>query len=314
MDSLAVVFERPQVLSVSRLMLTAPTDADVVVETDFTGISTGTERLLWTGTMPDFPGMGYPLVPGYETVGHVVDAGKSSGRTVGDSVFVGGARCYQDARALFGGAAKHLVVPGERAIPVDSALHERATLLALAATAYHAISSGANGVPELIIGHGVLGRLLARLAVLLGDGRDVTVWETNPLRVHGATTYRVCTPDDDPRRDYRSIYDVSGDSRILDSLIARLAPAGEIVLAGFYSDALSFHFPAAFQREARVRVAAQWLPADLTAVAQLMNSGTLALDDLITHRSPATSAASAYDTAFHDAACVKMVLDWRQCS
>jgi myo-inositol-1(or 4)-monophosphatase len=33
------------------------------------GISTGTERLLWDGTMPPFPGLGYPLVPGYETVG-----------------------------------------------------------------------------------------------------------------------------------------------------------------------------------------------------------------------------------------------------
>jgi 3-hydroxyethyl bacteriochlorophyllide a dehydrogenase len=25
--------------------------------------------------MPSFPGMGYPLVPGYESVGRIVDAG-----------------------------------------------------------------------------------------------------------------------------------------------------------------------------------------------------------------------------------------------
>ena len=49
---------------------------DVVVDIEYSGISTGTERLLWTGRMPAFPGMGYPLVPGYESVGRVVGCGR----------------------------------------------------------------------------------------------------------------------------------------------------------------------------------------------------------------------------------------------
>ena len=43
-------------------------DDEIVVDVEFSGISTGTERLLWDGRMPPFPGMGYPLVPGYESV------------------------------------------------------------------------------------------------------------------------------------------------------------------------------------------------------------------------------------------------------
>jgi bacteriochlorophyllide a dehydrogenase len=43
----------------------------VVVDVEWSGISTGTERLLFTGRMPPSPGMGYPLVPGYESVGRV---------------------------------------------------------------------------------------------------------------------------------------------------------------------------------------------------------------------------------------------------
>ena len=46
-----------------------PRDLEVAVS--FSGISTGTERLLWEGTMPPFPGLSYPLVPGYETVGTI---------------------------------------------------------------------------------------------------------------------------------------------------------------------------------------------------------------------------------------------------
>jgi 3-hydroxyethyl bacteriochlorophyllide a dehydrogenase len=94
MDTVAVVLEQPQQLSLSRLALDAATDADVLVEVDWSGISTGTERLLWSGRMPAFPGMGYPLVPGYESVGRVVAAGAASGHAVGTPVFVPGARCF----------------------------------------------------------------------------------------------------------------------------------------------------------------------------------------------------------------------------
>jgi 3-hydroxyethyl bacteriochlorophyllide a dehydrogenase len=138
------------------------------------------------------------------------------------------------------------------------------------------------------------------------------VWETNAGRTDGADGYTVVHPDSDPRRDYRAIYDVSGDSKILDSLIGRLAPGGEIVLAGFYSEPLSFAFPPAFMREARIRVAAEWREPDMIAVKALAESGALRLDGLITHRHEATDAAAAYRTAFTDPSCLKMILDWRR--
>ncbi len=167
--------------------------------------------------------------------------------------------------------------------------------------------------PDLIIGHGVLGRLLARLALLSGGERP-TVWECNADRADGARGYRVLDPAADGRRDYRSIYDVSGDATLLDRLIPRLAPGGEIVLAGFYSDPLTFLFAPAFLREVRIRVAAQWKETDMAAVKALVESGRLSLDGLITHHEDALQAPSAYRTAFSDAHCLKMILDWRTCS
>ncbi len=123
--------------------------------------------------------------------------------------------------------------------------------------------------------------------------------------------YPVIDPADDPRRDYATICDVSGDPAILDTLIGRLAPGGEIVLAGSYSEPLHFAFPPAFMREARIRVAAQWQPADLATVAALARAGELSLDGLLTHCEPAATAATAYRTAFEDASCLKMLLDWK---
>lgn len=308
MKTLAVLLQQPERLALDRLDLIEPGEHDVVVDVEWSGISTGTERLLYSGRMPAFPGMGYPLVPGYESVGRIVEAGPQSARKIGERVFVPGARSFSDVRCLFGGAAARLVLPGARAVPIDEHLGEQAILIALAATAYHAYAGGES--PDLIIGHGVLGRLLARIALAKGAPAP-TVWESNPARMSGATGYEVIDPQGDARRDYRSIYDVSGDAKLLDRLIGCLAPMGEIVLAGFYSEPLSFAFAPAFMREARLRVAAEWKPADLVAVRELIDSGSLSLSGLITHTRAATAADDAYRTAFGDAACLKMILDWR---
>jgi 3-hydroxyethyl bacteriochlorophyllide a dehydrogenase len=316
-NTLAVVLEQPGRIHVAPIGLTPPGDADVVVDIDYSGVSTGTEKLLWSGSMPSFPGMGYPLVPGYESVGRVVRAGPGSGLRDGQTVFVPGARCFGEIRGLFGGAASRVVVPGERVVPISDQLGERSVLLALAATAYHSVSGGGrsdpHGPPELIVGHGVLGRLLARLTVLSGAPAP-TVWERDPRRAGGALGYPVVRPEDDDRRDYRCIYDVSGDASLLDTLIARTAPGGEVVLAGFYTQPLSFAFAPAFMREARIRVAAEWKRPDLLAVRWLVESGQLSLDGLITHLEPANLAAGAYPVAFDDPECLKMVLDWRHCA
>lgn len=310
METIAVVLKQPKHVEINRLPLTAPTAEDVVVDVAWSGVSTGTERLLWSGRMPAFPGMGYPLVPGYESVGEVVEAGSATDLRPGQMVFVPGAKCFGEVRGLFGASASRLVVAAKRVIPLDQKLGERGILLALAATAYHAVAAHDGRPPECIVGHGVLGRLLARISIALGNPPPV-VWEKNPVRVSGAVGYGVVDPAEDPRRDYKSIYDVSGDPTLLDSLISRIAPSGEVVLAGFYSEPLSFAFPPAFMREARIRVAAEWQQPDIAATKDLIESGRLSLDGLITHHHDAKSAPDAYRIAFEDAACLKMVLNWR---
>lgn len=309
METTAVLLEAPGRLGLDTLPLNDPAAGDVVVEISHSGISTGTEKLFYAGRMPPFPGMGYPLVPGYESFGEVVGAGRDAGVSVGASVFVPGADCYGPVRGLFGGAARTLVTGAERVVPVDGALGPEGALLALAATARHAVAGLGHDLPDLIVGHGVLGRLIARITLAAG-GRPPMVWDLDAGRRAGATGYPTCHPDEDPRRDYRTIFDVSGDSGILNALIGRLAKGGEIVLAGFYSDPLSFAFPPAFMKEARLRIAAEWTRDDMLATRLLVEAGHLSLGGLITHSQPAAGATAAYDTAFTDPACLKMILDW----
>jgi 3-hydroxyethyl bacteriochlorophyllide a dehydrogenase len=111
-----------------------------------------------------------------------------AGYSVGDRVFVPGSPGTRTCSGLFGAAAERVVVDAIASCPSMS-LGEQGVLLALAATAYHAVP--AVRLPELIIGHGVLGRLLARMVVALG-GEAPTVWETQPAarRCPRATGHR----------------------------------------------------------------------------------------------------------------------------
>ncbi|SIO50316.1 3-hydroxyethyl bacteriochlorophyllide a dehydrogenase [Rhodovulum sp. ES.010] len=309
METTAVILRGPKEIGLGKLGLAAPGPRDLVVEISHSGISTGTEKLFYTGEMPPFPGMGYPLVPGYESAGEVVEAGSETNFKVGEHIFVPGANCYDGARGLFGGSARRLVTDASRVTRIDAGLGPEGALLALAATARHSLAGVDKKMPELIVGHGVLGRLLARLTIAAGAPAP-TVWEINPDRQGGAEGYEVLHPDDDLRSDYRTIYDASGVGALLDMLITRIAKGGEVVLAGFYTQPLSFAFPPAFMKEARLRIAAEWDREDLIATRQLVESGALSLGGLITHSVPAEKAAEAYETAFNDPACLKMILNW----
>jgi 3-hydroxyethyl bacteriochlorophyllide a dehydrogenase len=121
----------------------------------------------------------------------------------------------------------------------------------------------------------------------------------------------VCDIDSDDRQDYGVVCDVSGSADALNQMISRCRPGATAVMAGFYSTAVTFDFPPAFIREINLLVSAEWQPQDLEEAAELASNGTLDLTDLITDVLPATKAASAYNRAFNDNSCLKMVIDWR---
>jgi 3-hydroxyethyl bacteriochlorophyllide a dehydrogenase len=314
MKAKAIVFEAPHSLSVRELELAPMGPRDLEITVAFSGISTGTERLLWDGTMPPFPGLSYPLVPGYETVGTIAKMGAEvTGWAVGDTVFLPGSYAFQGVQNIFGGSGERLVVPHERAVKLDPALGAKGVLLALAATAHHVFTAGRDNLalayPDLIIGHGIMGRLLARMVIAAGKPAPV-VWETQAIRQKGALDYEVIHPDQDMRKDYRCICDVSGDSGILNRVIPKMAAGGEVVLAGFYKQDLSFAYAPAFMREASIRVAAQWKKHDLDAVVAMFHDGSLPLEGLITHTEKAEHAQRAYEIAFGDPECLKMIVEW----
>ncbi|WP_265499787.1 zinc-dependent alcohol dehydrogenase [Paracoccus beibuensis] len=150
----------------------------VLVQTMFTGISRGTERLVLSGAVPaseqnrmrapfqegDFP---FPVKYGYAAVGRAVE-----GDLAGQAVF-----------ALFPHQSRFRL-PANALIPVPDAVPpERAVLAANMETALNILwdSDAGAGDRIAIVGGGLVGLLVASLAARL-PGAEVTVIDPLPAR------------------------------------------------------------------------------------------------------------------------------------
>ena len=144
MKTTAVVLKEPEHIALSVLDLTKPSQDDAIVDIAWSGVSTGTERLLWSGSDAAVPRHGLSAGSGLRGRRPRDESARHSPLRAGQMVFVPGARCYGDVRGLFGAASSRVVVPANKLVPIDEQLGEQGILLALAATAYHALSAPAR--------------------------------------------------------------------------------------------------------------------------------------------------------------------------
>ena len=156
---------------------------DCLVRTLFSGLSRGTESLIWHGRVPpaDYERMRapfmdgafpFPVKYGYANVG-VVELGPDS--LLGQVVF-----SLSPHQTLFAVKARALCLVGQ-------ATSKRAVLAANMETALNAVWNATPGPADriAIVGGGVVGLLAGYLCARL-PGAEVTLVDVNPLRAHEA--------------------------------------------------------------------------------------------------------------------------------
>ena len=176
----AVVFPGPRRAELREGILFPKIDDDsVVIKTQYSGISRGTEMDLYHNQMHVIGGKGqwYPMLPGYEPVGEVVEVGKNvshlkvGDRAVATNLFHGYDENYCCA---WGGHSEYIVVnptshPGrgpERAVQVPSEVStQEAACSCLVAVALHGLEKVVvdESKTVMIIGQGVIGISAAQI-------------------------------------------------------------------------------------------------------------------------------------------------------
>lgn len=310
----ALVMPAAQRVELRDVTLSTPLPGDVTIQTRYTSISAGTERMLYAGHMPH-PMLQFPVIPGYETVGTVVAVGAEAPKSlIGQTVYIGGARCYEGVNPAWGGQASLLYADGQRVITLDGIDPRAGVLLALAATAMHGvdIAGDISGKKVLILGQGPVGQLAARIAG--SRGATVFVSDVSAARLahsHAAACYDTSTQTLSAHgvTDCDVIIEATGHMTAAATAISCLAQNGTIVLLGYY-DQIQLPYMPLFLKQARLLTSKEWAPGDLQRCRDLIAAGTLPVLDLLTHTCTVDEAPSSYATALFDVDCLKMIIRW----
>ena len=314
MEAQAVVIAAAHQFDIQAVELQPAGADDVTIETMYTSISAGTERMLLAGRMPH-PMLQFPVIPGYETVGRIVATGANvSAELLGEVVYVGGARCYVAVNAAWGGQSSHLHVDYRRVVSVAGMVAHEGVLLALAATALHGVDIAGDiaGKRGLVLGQGPVGQLAARHARLAGA--EVIVSDRSPQRL-ALSSADACYQAGEQTLAQQGVVDcdviieASGSMAALSTAVASLATNGRIVLLGYY-DELTLPYMPLFLKQAQLLTAKEWANGDLQRCRDLIVQGRLDVAPLLTHQLRITDVAQAYDIALNDQACLKLVLAW----
>ena len=333
MKTKAIVIPAANTVEVREVELKPVGTEDVLIKTRLTSISAGTERMLLKGVMPH-PMLQFPVVPGYETVGEVIETGDGAREWLGKRVYVGGNYGFIGVNPAFGGQSEYIVAPKTHLTDLQILSDEQGVLLALTATALHGIEvaglqvgklegSNVTNLPTckpanvLVLGQGIVGQLAARIAKARGAQVTVTDKEAARLRYSQADVI-LSTASDVPMaeglkdvKDIEVLIDATGKMEAIAPMLMRMKRGGRVVLLGYY-DAINLPYQPVFLRELTLVSSMQWAPGDVVRARDLLMRNAIETSSLITHRMKADDAAQAFDVAMNDVGCVKMVLEWQK--
>lgn len=310
----AVVIPEPGVVELQEVTLRDAGPDDVVIQTAYTSISAGTERMLLAGQMPH-PMLQLPVVPGYETVGRIVEIGENVPEEWdGRWVYVGGALCFEGVNAAWGGQSATIITDVKRVLPLDSIEPRLGVLLALTATALHGLDVLKPQANDriIVLGQGPVGQLTTRIACAQ-DIYVISVDRSESRLSHAIGDEIINVGDiaivDVIEQQVSAIVEASGSMPALAATLPLLAEHGTILLLGYYQT-LEIPYMPLFLKEAQLLTAREWGSDDLARSRDMIADGSLEVASLLTHEYAIEDIAQGYETALNDPDCLKLVLDW----
>ena len=179
--SRAIVFTSPHQVGLQGLEIPKPGHGELLVKTIYTGISTGTETRVLCGNQT---GAHFPLIPGYENIGRIVETGESAAFKSGDIVFHTGSIFTGRFTKCWGAHLEYALVNETEVYSVPEGLDpEDGVYAKVGAIALHGVKRAQISEHDtvVIVGLGLIGHLAAQCAKAF-RARVIGV-DTNPERL-----------------------------------------------------------------------------------------------------------------------------------
>jgi len=224
----AVIWPRPGHVVTESFEWIRPSAGQIMIETDFSIVSSGTERAMFCG-LPNTQ-VSYPVYPGYSGSGEVVDVGsKMSKYAIGDRV------AGPIPHASLATVKEHEVFPIPDNVSSEVAAFNQLAIIAL---------QGLRKVQPLlgksiaVVGQGIIGQLVTHFAYLSGAYRIVAIARsadkfrfskesgaTETITAEGAFTQI-------EKLNVDIVIEATGDSSAIAQSMNYVKPEGKVVLLG----------------------------------------------------------------------------------
>jgi 2-desacetyl-2-hydroxyethyl bacteriochlorophyllide A dehydrogenase len=317
MEARSLRFTGPREVAVRRREVPPPGDGEVLVATELSAVSPGTELLVYRDDHHEemelgagLPGVDggtdYPIAYGYAAVGEVVEAGAGAEEWVGRRVFA------------FHPHESHFLAEPDRLVPVDGLPPATATLVANAEAAVNFVMDARPrvGARTAVFGQGVVGLLTTAVLGAHPLGRLVVVdrYERRRELARSLGADAAVAPDADVAGELADehtdgadvVFELSGNPAALDAAVDVVGYAGQVVVGSWYGrKTAELDLGGEFHRgHARIRASqvsqvdpdhlGRWDKARrFDLVTDLL--ATLPVGDVVTHRVPLSEAARGYE-------------------
>jgi bacteriochlorophyllide a dehydrogenase len=303
----AAILDAPFEVRLAEIAAQDPGPEDVVIGTEYSFISNGTERHLHRQEFPDKPAP-FPKVSGYQCVGRVEWAGSAvNDLAVGDRVFTRSNRVVDMDNPLGGVHAYTIVTAATEVIRLPAEVDPvEASALVVAQVGYNAASRMPQSdlAEALVIGDGLIGQFTAQALCTRGfrvllAGRHEYRLEMAKAAVSAIETVNTTTEslEDGLQRfsgnRIESVLDCVANPLTLEQGIELIAPFGHLAVVGWQGGGQSLNVHQAFGKECTVHFPAGSNRERLMATLDLIRVGKMCVNPLITHRFNAKDFAEA---------------------
>ena len=322
----AIVFPSPREVRLEPYELPAPRPDEILVRTEYSGVSQGTEIWALTGQRRELT---FPTVPGYQSVGVVEGiGGDASGYQVGQRVLFASSRLPETYPPTWMGAhVSYALTPatGERApihVP-DGCDPVAAALAALPAVSLRGIKMLSIRPGDLVVvtGQGLIGQGSAQLA--RSRGATVIASDISETRLRLSSNvgadHIVNVREQDLGSVVRSlkpagadvVIETTGRADQFAPCIDLLRPLGHLLLQGWYPDPISFDVHTTHLKRPTVAITCGFDADETATVLGLMRREELRFRPLVTDLTPVTAAPRLYARMLaSDPDVLGVVFDW----
>jgi bacteriochlorophyllide a dehydrogenase len=301
MKTRCLAFTAVNTVALTETTLCAPRAGEIIVETEVSGVSPGTELRCLAGKEIQLGTHSFPFIPGYSLVGKVLAGEGVDSALLGKRVLSTGCREGSSIRCAWGGHMGHVLVPAASVMVLPEAVSSvDAVILKLAAIAYRGVRLCRDlvGKKVAVIGLGPIGQMSARLFHLAGaevHGFDLAADRVEVLGRAGVAGHLIQGDlGESVRRVLPTgapvVVDCTGVAALLPQTTRLIAdkpwddsplPGGTLVIQGSYGSDVALVPPDCFSRELTLIWPRDSQRADLEIVVNANAAGRLNLDGLV---------------------------------